>query len=297
MKWNWDHLRYFNKLAQQGTLSATARDLSVSHSTVQRHIASLEDELNVKLFNHTSSGYQLTDAGEKLHQETTGIQRVLSAISSHITGTDDELIGTVTVTVTDTVGHFLLPSIVHAAQLQFPQINLAVKIENQRSNIQNFEADIAIRTCTNPSAELIGRKIGDFQFALCATQDYLSENKLEITHAATQAEDFIQLDSSFSGAHFYGWAPRTKSYKNVTLINGFHGAYQLCKAGVGISLLPAYLAHIDKELIVLPCSSLPHGNELWLLSPAELRNASRVRVIRQLLYDYLTGQFNLFHEN
>lgn len=291
MKLNWDHLRYFNTLAQRGTLSATARQLGVSHSTVQRHIAALEDELNVKLFNHKTTGYSLTNAGEQLHTETAGMQRVLGAISSRIAGNDNELEGTVTITVTDTVGHFLLPDIVRHAQRQFPQINLALKIENQQSNIQDFAADIAVRTGVDPPPVLIGRKVGELQFALCASRHYLEANNLKPVDTIELAEHFVTLDASFSGASFCGWSPRQKTYQRITSINGFLGAYRLCKAGAGIALLPEYLTRFDNDLIVIPCATLPPRNEIWVLSPAELRSASRVRVIRQLLYEQLQTVF------
>ena len=63
---NWDHLRYFLAVARTGTLSAAAEQLGTEHTTVARHIQALEDELNSRLFHKSSSGYGLTDAGERL---------------------------------------------------------------------------------------------------------------------------------------------------------------------------------------------------------------------------------------
>ncbi len=291
MNWNWDHLRYFHILTQHGTLSAAARQLDVSHSTVQRHILALERELNVKLFNHTSNGYVLTKSGAKLQQRTNEIQHELEAISTQIFGADSELAGQVTLTVTDTIGHFLLPTITSLIHDRLPEISLSLNIQNQRSDIQNFEADIAIRTCVNPPSDLIGRKIGDIRFSLFAASDYLNKHHLNSADAAHKAPDLIQLDESFSDTVFHDWWPETNQAENKIRINGFLGAYRLCQAGKGLALLPSYIAQFDHSLMSIDCHNLPRHNELWLLSPAELRETARIRTIRQLLFEKLRPYF------
>lgn len=291
MNWNWDHLRYFNSLAEQGTLSEAARHLNVSHSTVQRHISSLEDELDVQLFNQMSSGYVLTEAGTQLYNETAGIRDVLRSISTRISGTDQELSGRVAITLTDTLGHFLLPSLVKRIRTEFPDIELELSILNKLSDMQNLEADIAIRTSSNPPPELIGRKIGDVGYALCATNEYLEKHTLDVSNAAQLAPDVVQLDSSIGSSLFHDWLPHAQSDPVITKVNSFMGAYSLCKSGYGLALIPSYITQFDDQLIVLQCDNLPDSNSLWVLSPAELRTSERVRAVRTLIFDSLEAVF------
>jgi hypothetical protein len=68
---SWNDLRYFLAVARTGTLSAAAEQLGTEHTTVARHIHTLEGELNSCLFHKSSShksnsGYGLTDSGERL---------------------------------------------------------------------------------------------------------------------------------------------------------------------------------------------------------------------------------------
>jgi DNA-binding transcriptional LysR family regulator len=60
---DWEDVRYFAALARHGSLSATARALTVNHATVARRLAALEEALGTKLFKRRPSGYELTTAG------------------------------------------------------------------------------------------------------------------------------------------------------------------------------------------------------------------------------------------
>ena len=53
---DWDDYRYFLAVAEEGSLSAAANRLRASQPTVGRRIASLEDRLEVRLFERHPRG-------------------------------------------------------------------------------------------------------------------------------------------------------------------------------------------------------------------------------------------------
>lgn len=59
------HLRYVIAAAENGSFRRAAAVLGVQESSVSRRIRDLEDEMGVALFNRSSSGVQLTQAGER----------------------------------------------------------------------------------------------------------------------------------------------------------------------------------------------------------------------------------------
>ncbi len=288
---NWDNLRYFNALARHATLSQAARELGVSHSTVQRHITAFESELKVQLFNHAASGYKLTSAGEALFRETTTIQQTLRALSSRITDSADDIQGNVSITVTDTIGHFILPVILKNLQGLFPELLFSVVVANRLSNLQELETDIAIRSGKEPGADLIGRRVGTLRFAVCSTVDYMQTHTLCASDGVAKAKHAILLDQSFAVTHFHDWLPQSVQQRHLTRVNGFLTAYQLCRAGLGITLLPAYIMHHDRQLVELDCQNVPEGNSLWVLSHADLRDSPRVKAVRQYLAEQLGEVF------
>ena len=60
---NWDDHRYFLAIARARSLTAAGRLLGVSQPTVSRRLEAMESRLNVRLFDRTKRGYELTAVG------------------------------------------------------------------------------------------------------------------------------------------------------------------------------------------------------------------------------------------
>ena len=283
---NWDDLRYFNALAQYQTLSETARRLDVSHTTVQRHIANFEHNLQLKLFLQSSTGFNLTAAGKLLFHETSRMQRALKKISHQITDESDELSGVVKLSVSDTFGHFVMPDVIRRIQRLYPKLQIHLIVTNQHSNMQVFDVDIALRASNHPPEELVGRQVGPVKFAMCASREYLKQHGLNAKNASKNAQHVIVLDQNFSKTRFFELMPPSGTDKAVTTVNGFLAAYRLCIANLGITLLPEYIVKLESELVRLE-PSINLKNRLWILSHAELRDTPRIRAVRQELFTHL----------
>ncbi len=70
---NLDHLREFVFLADSLNFSETARHFYESQSVLSKHIAAMEEELQVKLFNRSSHGVTLTFYGEAFKKDAMDI--------------------------------------------------------------------------------------------------------------------------------------------------------------------------------------------------------------------------------
>lgn len=62
-------LQYFISIVQTGSYSEAALEQNISQSSVSKQIASLEEELGIKLFDRSHRRIALTDAGEVLYQK------------------------------------------------------------------------------------------------------------------------------------------------------------------------------------------------------------------------------------
>lgn len=96
------HLKSFQTVARQGHLTQAAEILHLSQPAVTAHIKTLEEELGLALFNRTSSGVQLTDAGRRLLVDAERVLGDVRAMCDHALGMQGQLrgrvrIGTLTV--------------------------------------------------------------------------------------------------------------------------------------------------------------------------------------------------------
>lgn len=58
-------LRYFSAVAKHGSISIAAQAVHIAQPALTRQIQSLEDELGTRLFERTTRGVKLTDAGNQ----------------------------------------------------------------------------------------------------------------------------------------------------------------------------------------------------------------------------------------
>ncbi|HEU5442915.1 MAG TPA: LysR family transcriptional regulator [Steroidobacteraceae bacterium] len=82
MKLNLRHLHAFREVAQLGSISAAARSVHLTQPAVTQAIAQIEDHFGALLFTRSSTGMQLTAAGEIC---TERIDRALRALNDGIT--------------------------------------------------------------------------------------------------------------------------------------------------------------------------------------------------------------------
>lgn len=293
MNWNWDHLRFFLALADKRSLSDAARDLEVSHTTVLRRVKSIEQALETHLFDHTSSGYRLTPAGEALYGEVQKMKTAVDDISRRISGVDQQIGGPIVITTTDTLGCVFLPDLIRQMSEQYPELEVTLLVGTQISDMDNREADIAIRTCEIPPPHLVGRKLGQVQFYACSSAKYASAHKLTAFPENLEQHRLIQLDTTFSETPFHRWlAPHCGVAGSVVTANGLLTAYRLCAADVGITVLPSYLVDDDPALVRLESEALISAADIWLLSHADLRDTARVRLVKRFLFDAFDKVFS-----
>jgi LysR family transcriptional activator of nhaA len=70
---NFNHLYYFHVTASEGSVKAAADRLGVTQPTVSEQLRMLERTLAVQLFDRTSAGLRLTQAGRDAYEHTTAM--------------------------------------------------------------------------------------------------------------------------------------------------------------------------------------------------------------------------------
>lgn len=75
-----NQLQYFMSLASRLNFRAVAEKYFITQPTLSRQIASLEEELNVKLFERSKHGVELTAAGKVLQEGLPSVYQELSSL-------------------------------------------------------------------------------------------------------------------------------------------------------------------------------------------------------------------------
>lgn len=278
MTFAWDDLRFVLAIGRSGNLAAAAMALSVNHSTMFRRLNALEAAIGAKLFERLASGYRPTEAGQRLIEAAERMEAEALALDRDLTGRDTRLSGQLRVTCSETLGLKGLIPLIRAFRDKHPGIVVELSVDNRQVDMARREADVAIRATRPAEGDLFGRKIADVYWGFFAARDYLKRRGTP------------KRLSDFGGHDLIGWtdtAPQTKAgawlsrhVPHATIgfrASGFVSQYVAARAGLGIALLPVYLAADDKDIVPVLGRLSDLATEMWIVTHRSLKDTARVR--------------------
>jgi DNA-binding transcriptional LysR family regulator len=289
---DWAKLQSFTAVAEHGSLSAAARILGASQPTLSRHIASLEEEIGVQLFDRTSTGLMLTATGAELYQHASQMREAATHLALIASGRSQELSGTVRITASETVALHALPAIIAAFRQLEPQIAIELVASNETENLLKREADIAVRMYRPTQNDVITRKVGVLKLGLYASLDYLQRRGEPGSADDLARHDFIgfdRADTFIEGFRAHGMTVDRDFFSLRTDAQFLH--LELALAGCGLAMLHrdvgAAHASLRPVLPDLVAPDLP----IWLTAHAELRTSPRVRRTYDFLAERLAQRY------
>jgi len=281
---NWDDLKYFLAMAEEGSLSAAARKLNVSQPTLSRRLNALEEDVGAELFARTRTGLEMTALGEQLVNHARHMRDDVHSMERLVTGHDSRLQGSVIISCTETLGAGWLVEKTKPFHLQYPGITVEVKVANQTSDLLRREADIALRMFRPVQNDLVARKTVTMNFGYYASREYIERKGKPTKLSELRDHDFILphdeilAHTSKSGQRPYR-SPSEASFRSNSLLS----LEAAVRNGFGIGAYSCINAHNNDDLVRLFEDYTVFSTELWLVSHAELRRSARIRA----MFDYL----------
>jgi len=281
---DWDNLRYFLAVARKGSIRAAASALSVNHSTVARRISSFEKKLGVRLFERLPNGYVLTSTGEEMMKSAQHVEDEIVKLDRQVIGRDTELSGVLRVTMpTALATHLLMPDISAFTRL-YPGIQLEMAFSNEEFNLRKREADIAVRLTHNPPDYLVGRRILHPAKGVYASHEYLQYHDPDKEPEKLSWIGWEELSSPSQWNKDSRFAAAPVMHKADDLL----AQLEAVKAGIGIAMLPCFLADMVPSLKRLEkITAKGTCGDLWILTHEDLRATARVRAF----IDYMIKAF------
>lgn len=277
---DWENLKFFLAVAREGTLAGAGRALSVKHSTVLRRIAQLEAELGLRLFERHPTGYMLTAVGREVLEPLVRVDEDLIAIERRLSGQDLRLAGTVKVSALGVLVPWLADSLVEFRCLH-PGIVVEVAISPTAVSLARHEADIAIRISRHPPESLVGRRIAALAHGVYAARSHPAAREL-----ATDVfrHPWVGYSEGRGDLPQAKWMADHVPVDRIVFRTSHTGMLVAAvKAGLGLGLLPCYLGDAEPSLRRLKTVD-GLGQEMWILTHADLRRTPRIRA----LMDHLT---------
>lgn len=288
---DWDDLRFFTAVAEEGSVGAAARRFGVDHSTILRRLARLEEQLQVRLFDRFQSGYQLTKEGEELRELMLPLAEQIDAVQRHMAGRNAELSGPIRLTTTDTLLHGLLAPLLARFRILHPGIQLEVVVNNGFLNLTRREADLALRPATHVPDLLVGRRVGTLRTAPYASRAYIERARQQGIDLHDWAKlDWVAPGDSLGHLKQARWLQdHVPPERQVFVIDTLLGMLTAVRSGMGAGMLLQLLTAGLEDLVPLAGPDPALDTPVWLLTHADLRQVQRVRVLSAFLYEELSA--------
>ncbi|WP_156863828.1 LysR family transcriptional regulator [Casimicrobium huifangae] len=173
---NLDDLRLFVRVAELGTLSSVARERDVAVSQISRTMSQLEAHCGVQLLRRTTHGLSLTAEGEVFLGYCRNIAQTLDELDGEFTSRARNVRGVVRVAVSANMAqHVLVPSL-PALVARHPGLTIELQVSDALVDMSRDGIDIAIRTGSTQTEEVIARQIGSHGRRLYASPAYLKKH-------------------------------------------------------------------------------------------------------------------------
>lgn len=265
-------------LVRAGTLAGAGERLGVDPSTVFRTLQRIERGLGQALFTRSRTGYQALELAQTLAGHAEQLESALESARSAAQAQQqpERVSGTVHITTTDTILHGLVAPALRSLQGEHPLLQFELHAGNDLASLTRRDTDIAVRATRRPPAHLVGRQVGRIRMALYAARQGPVQQLADVQ----AGQDWVAPDDALPEHPSVLWRKRHFPKAGARYgVGSILTVMELVALGLGVGVLPVFLAQPHPGLVALTGSLDECETGLWLLTHPESRHLRRVATV------------------
>ncbi|MBB3220550.1 LysR family transcriptional regulator [Pseudoduganella umbonata] len=290
------NLESFVRSAESASFSAAARRLGLTPAAVSRNVAQLERNLGVRLFQRSTRGLTLTEAGQRfLHAVSGGLDSIQDAIAE-VTAKAGQPAGVLKLSAAHRFGtDFLLP-MMPAFVERYPAVLPDWYFDNRQVDLIRDGFDAAVGGGFDLPPGVVARELARLHIVAVATPHFMRGRKPPERPADLIDHEGVVMRSVSSGRiarrvlRNRGGETQACEQRAVIAVNDPDALVQsvLMHMGIGLMAMPHVLHHLESgELVrILPgWYDEPGAISLYFTSQKLMPAKTRAFV------DFVTEQF------
>jgi len=284
---NWDDLRVAYNVACSGSLSRSAEQLSMNHSTVLRRINRLERALGIRLFIRHQRGYRLTEAGQSLLETMTPLSGDMQRLITSLSALENSPSGVLKLSTVSDFSRFFAPLLKEFHEL-YPQVRLQITATDDVLSLSRGDVHVSLRLGDEPDEpDLIARYLLSFPLNFYASDSYVERYGLPTS--MDELDQHLWVLPTGRKRHIPGISaiadavdPRQVVYQS----NSFPDIFSAVNAGIGIG--PVGVSGLEwKDNTIASIEGLhtvnlgihTEPNRLWCVYHKDMRGNSRIQAL------------------
>jgi DNA-binding transcriptional LysR family regulator len=199
-------LTIFVRVAAVQNLSAVGTELGLTPGTISKRIQSLEDELEVRLFDRTTRSIRITEEGQRFLVHADRVLHEIEQARAAVSHSSDNPVGKLKIAAPELLGRrFVTPAVLTFGR-SFPGVDVQIDLTDRAVNLHEEGYDVAIHAGFLADSALIARKLVSDRSLVVASPGYIAE------HGAPRIPDDLQRHCCLALSDVWTWnLPNAKS--------------------------------------------------------------------------------------
>ncbi len=276
---DWDNIRAFLAVARQGQFLGASRSLRVNQATVARRITALEASFQTTLFERSTTGVNLTEAGRQLLAHAERMESEMLQAEADLRQQDVQLAGPVRIGAPDGLTTYFLVPAMRALIERYPGIDIQLVPMPLTVSLARREVDMAITLDEPEAGRVVSRKLTDYTLGIFGAKSYLDRAGRPNSTADLARHRLIgYVDTyAFSSALNYIedlFDGNSTSFECASAV----GQCEAVRSGVGLGVLHHFIAAGMPEVEAVLPERRAHRT-YWLVIHEDVRALGRIRAV------------------
>ena len=239
----------FVRVVDTGSLSAAARSLPSSLTSVSRQISALEKRFGARLLLRTTRQLALTEDGRLLYERAKSILGELKEVEAALSGGRPEPSGRLRVSAPTLVGRLLIAPLLAGFLRRHPSLAVDLLLVDRAVDMVEEDIQVSLRIGHLPDSQLVARKLADLQMILCASPAYLERRGVPRAPSDLSRHDCLVFSDAPAIAE-WRFKKTTKTDGRIRIssrlwVNSLDAVVAAARDGAGIVRVPSWQVKAD----------------------------------------------------
>lgn len=243
-------MEVFVRVVDLGGFTPAAAATGISTTMISNHVKALEERLGAKLLNRTTRRQSLTEIGARYYAQCLDVLARIESAEVEAREMRSRPRGRLKISAPVTLGSHLLVHTFAQYLREQPDIQIDLQLNDRIVDLADEGFDAAFRFGELRDSGLVARRLRGLGRIICAAPAYLARH-------ATPAEPEDLVNHNCMAFHYVqperDWVfrsfgkERRVSIKGQLTVNNGPALLEAAVAGIGVAMLPEYLAARDVE--------------------------------------------------
>nr|WP_315203690.1 LysR family transcriptional regulator [uncultured Albidiferax sp.] len=240
-----NELSAFVKVVQTGSFTRAADLLGTQKAHLSRVITQLEKKLGVRLLERTTRSLSLTEVGREMFERAVGILGAVDDAQRAAQKTQAKPRGVLKLTCGVEFGMVSVSRWIAEYMQKYRQVQVQADFTGRLVDLVHEGFDLAIRVGNLPDSSLAARKLGNLEYGLFASPDYLARRGVPAQPADLAQHDRLVFTGGTQAAawHLRNGADEVAVEVAPRLrVNNSFAVRDAVQQGLGVAQLPLVVA-------------------------------------------------------